>query len=193
MGGKTSPGSMRGASRSPSPRRGSKRNATSPSRVALGASTAAENPTTHAGTNLRELRDERLNSVRSLIESQLPTVKGTIEAVAVQMIDATRVVRNFEARLVKWNEATIENPYIPQSARVICPLTHSQSLADDIETLRLKRELEDTVQLFAVNASYSMKQVAQREVKFAKERKTKNFAELSVQLFEYVMLHVIEN
>ena len=169
------------------------RNATSPSRVALGASTAAENPTTHAGTNLRELRDERLNSVRSLIESQLPTVKGTIEALAVQMIDATRVVRNFEARLVKWNEATIENPYIPRSARVICSLTHSQSLADDIETLRLKRELEDTVQLFAVNASYSMKQMAQREVEFAKETKTKKFAELSVQLFEYVTLHIIEN
>lgn len=34
MGGKTSPGSMRGASRSPSPRRGSKRNATSPSPAA---------------------------------------------------------------------------------------------------------------------------------------------------------------
>eukprot|EP00978_Attheya_sp_CCMP212_P044841 scaffold324581_cov24-Attheya_sp.AAC.1 len=45
-------------------------NATSPSRVSFGAPRAAENPTTHAGTNLRELRDERLNSVRSLIKSQ---------------------------------------------------------------------------------------------------------------------------
>jgi hypothetical protein len=126
----------------------------------------------HAGgTNLRELRHERLNSVQSLIELQLPTVKGTIKALALQMIDATRVLRNFEARLVKWDEATTKNPYIPRSARVICPFTHSQSLIDNIKTLQLKRELENTVQVFTVNASYSMKQMAQREVKFAKETK----------------------
>jgi len=169
------------------------RNAAPPTRVSFGASTAAENPMTHAGTNLRELRDERLKSVRSLIESQLPTVKGTIETIAVTMIDATKVVRNFEARLVGWNEATTEKPYIPRSARVTCPLTYSESLADDTETLRLKRELEDTVQLFAVNASFSMKQMAQREIEYAKETKTKKFAELSVKLFEYVTLHIIEN
>eukprot|EP00978_Attheya_sp_CCMP212_P039630 scaffold207927_cov37-Attheya_sp.AAC.1 len=169
------------------------RNAASPPRVSFGASTAAENPTTHAGTNLRELRDERLKSVRSLIESQLPTVKGIIEAIAVKMINATKVVSNFEARLVKWDEATTETPYIPRSARVICPLTHSKSFADDTETMRLKREVEDTAQLFAVNASFSMKHMAQREVENTKETKTKKFAELSVKLFEYVMLHIIEN
>eukprot|EP00978_Attheya_sp_CCMP212_P011343 scaffold28005_cov52-Attheya_sp.AAC.1 len=99
------------------------RNAASPSRVTFGAPRAAENPTTHAGTNLRELRDERLNSVRSLIESQLPTVKDTIEDIAVKMIEVTTLVRKFEARLVSWNEATTENPYIPKNARVTCPFT----------------------------------------------------------------------
>eukprot|EP00978_Attheya_sp_CCMP212_P047392 scaffold421343_cov65-Attheya_sp.AAC.1 len=134
-----------------------------------------------------------MNSVRSLIESQLPTVKDTIEDIAVKMIEATTLVRKFEARLVSWNEATTENPYIPKNARVTCPLTHSLSLADDTETMRLKRELEDTVQLFSVNASFSMKQMVQREIEYAKEMKTKKFAELSVKLFEYVTLHIIEN
>eukprot|EP00978_Attheya_sp_CCMP212_P014609 scaffold37341_cov51-Attheya_sp.AAC.5 len=86
------------------------RNAAPPPRVSFGASTAAENPATHTGSNLRELRDERLKSVRRLIELQLPTVKGIIEAIAVKTVDATKVVRNFEARLVKWDEATTETP-----------------------------------------------------------------------------------
>jgi hypothetical protein len=132
--------------------------------------------------------------VRSLIESQLPTVKGAIEAIAVKMIDATTLVRKFEACLVKWNEATTENPFIPNNAKVTCPLTHSLSLADNTETMRLKqRELEDTVQLFSVNASFTMKHMVQREIEYAKEIKTKKFAELSVKLFRYVMLHVIKN
>jgi hypothetical protein len=167
--------------------------ASSTPRVSFESSTTVENPTVHAGTNLRELRDDRLNSVRALIESQLPTVKGIIETLAVEMIESTNLVRKYEARLVKWHEQTTENPYIPSSARITCPLTHSESLNDDIETLRLKREMEEFVTLFSVSASLTMKQMANREIEYVKEQKVKKFANLSVQLFECVTLHIIEN
>jgi hypothetical protein len=120
-------------------------------------------------------------------------VKGIIETLAVEMIESTNLVRKYEARLVKWHEHTTENPYIPRSARIICPLTHSESLNDDIETLRLKREMEEFVQLFSVNASLTMKQMANRETEYVKEQKVKKFANLSVQLFECITLHTIEN
>eukprot|EP00978_Attheya_sp_CCMP212_P027197 scaffold90925_cov61-Attheya_sp.AAC.1 len=169
--------------------------ATSTPRVSFGATTTVENPTVHAGTNLHELQDDRLKSVQVLIESQLPTVKGIIETLAVEMIESTDIVRKCEARLVNWHEQTTENPYIPCpcSARIICPLTHSESLKDDIETMRLKRELEDFVQLFSVSASCTMKQMADREIEYAKEQKVKKFANLSIKLFECVTLHIIEN
>jgi hypothetical protein len=66
-----------------------------------------------------------------------------------------------ESPLVKWHDAQPENPFTPSCGKVICPLSHSDSLADNIDTMRLKREMEDSVKLFAVNASNTIKQMAQ--------------------------------
>ena len=153
----------------------------------------AETSTTHAGTNLRTLQDKRLDTVRTLIASQLPTVKGIILALSVKMIEATSHIRDFESRLDKWHEAPITDPYIPKSGRVKCFLTHSKSLKDDNITQQLKREQEETINLFGLNVSATFKQMAQREVEHAREKKTKIFAELSVALFDKVTFNMIKN
>ena len=130
------------------------------------------------------------------MESQLPTtVKGIIDTLAVKMINPTSYVQKMESCFVEWHEASTENPFISKCAKVVhCPLSHSaHSLAEDIEILRLKGELDDFIKLFAVNSSHTIKQMAIQEVEYAQEQKTKLFANLSVKLFGYLTLHLIVN
>jgi hypothetical protein len=47
--------------------------------------------------------------------------------------------------------------------------------------------------MFSVSASFTLNQMANREIENAKEQKVKKFTNLSVNLFECVMLHIIKN